>query len=98
MSPASVYTKKTMSGGEDNDAVRRIADLVAEQLSGQLKVALEALDEIKRQTAKMPAVQDDIAELKSDMKAVKQAIKETNTDLRELDSRVSRLETSAYHA
>jgi hypothetical protein len=32
------------------------------------------------------------------MKAVKQAVKDTNLDLRELESRVSRLETSAYHA
>jgi chromosome segregation ATPase len=98
MSVGTVYTKETMSGREDNDAVRRIADLVAEQLSGQLKMALEALDEIKHQVAKIPAVQDDTSELKSDMRAVKQAIKETNADLRELDGRVNQLETSTYHA
>jgi uncharacterized coiled-coil DUF342 family protein len=84
--------------GDDNEAVRRVADLVAEQVSGQLKTALEALDEIKLQVSKIPAIQDDIAELKSDMKAVKQAIKDTNLDLRELDQRVNRLETVAYHA
>jgi uncharacterized coiled-coil DUF342 family protein len=85
-------------GRDDNEAVRRIADLVAEQISSQLKTALEAIDEIKLQVSKIPAIQDDIAELKSDMKAVKQAIKHTNLDLRELDQRVSQLETSAYHA
>lgn len=87
-----------MSGGDNDDAVRRVAELVAEQVSGQLKTAQEALDEIKLQVAKIPAIQDDLNELKSDMRAVKQAIKDTNLDLRELETRVSRLETSAYHA
>jgi hypothetical protein len=87
-----------MSGGDNDDAVRRVAELVAEQISGQLKTAQEALDEIKLRVAKIPAMQDDLNELKSDMKAVKQAVKDTNLDLRELESRVSRLETSAYHA
>lgn len=84
--------------GDNNEAVHRVADLVAEQINSQLKTALEALDQIKLQVSKIPAIQDDIAELKSDMKAVKQAIKETNLDLRELDHRVSQLETSTYHA
>jgi|GEM_PF-3569006 len=87
-----------MSGGDNDDTARRVAELVAEQVSGQLKTAQEALDEIKLQVAKIPAIQDDLNELKSDMKAVKQAIKDTNLDLRELETRVSRLETSAYHA
>lgn len=87
-----------MNGGDNDDAVRRVAELVAEQVSGQLKTAQEALDEIKLQVAKIPAIQDDLNELKSDMRAVKQAIKDTNLDLRELEARVSRLETSAYHA
>jgi chromosome segregation ATPase len=98
MSPDSDYTKETMSGGDDNDAVRRTAELVAEQISGQLKTAQEAIDEIKHQVGKIPAMQDDLAELKSDMKAVKQAIKDTNLDLRELEGRVGQLETSTYHA
>ncbi|HVV25916.1 MAG TPA: hypothetical protein VHC21_02705 [Candidatus Saccharimonadales bacterium] len=87
-----------MSGGDNDDAARRVAELVAEQLSGQLKTAQEAIDEIKFQVGKIPAMQDDLNELKNDMKAVKQAIKDTNLDLRELESRVSQLETSAYHA
>jgi peptidoglycan hydrolase CwlO-like protein len=88
-----------MSEGDyDDKALRRVADLVAEQITSQFKTALESLDEIKLQVAKIPAIQDDIAELKSDMKAVKQAIKETNQDLRELDERVTELETAAYHA
>lgn len=84
--------------GDNDDAVRRVADLVAEQVSSQLKTALEAIDEIKLQVSKIPAIQDDIAELKSDMKAVKEAIKHTNLDLREIDERVSHLETAVYHA
>lgn len=87
-----------MSDGGDNEAARRIAGLVAEQIGDQLKTAIEAIDEIKRQVGKIPALHDDIAELKSDMKAVKQAIKETNLDLRDIEQRVNRLETSAYHA
>ena len=87
-----------MSDGGDNEAARRIAELVAEQMGEQLKTAIEAINEIKRQVAKIPALHDDIAELKSDMKAVKQAIRETNLDLRDTEQRVSQLETSAYHA
>jgi uncharacterized coiled-coil DUF342 family protein len=87
-----------MSDGGDNESARYIAGLVSEQIGEQLKTAIEAIDEIKRQVAKIPALHDDIAELKSDMKAVKQAIKETNLDLRDAEQRVSQLETSAYHA
>ncbi|HVV66532.1 MAG TPA: hypothetical protein VHB72_00470 [Candidatus Saccharimonadales bacterium] len=88
-----------MSAGEyDNEALQRVADLVAEQIVSQFKTAMEAIEQIKRQTSNIPAIQNDIDELKNDMKAVKQAIKDTNTDLRELDGRVEQLETSAYHA
>ncbi len=88
-----------MSAGEyDDEALRRVAELVAEQLTSQLKTAAESIDQIKLQVAKIPAIQQDLHELKNDMKAVKQAIKDTNTDLRELDSRVTELETAAYHA
>lgn len=82
----------------DDEALQRVADLVAEQIVSQFKTALESIDQIKLQVAKIPAMHDDITELKSDMKAVKQAIKETNQDLRELDARVNELEASAYHA
>ena len=82
----------------DDEALQRMADLVAEQIVSQFKTAIESIDEIKLQVAKIPAIHDDVAELVSDMRAVKQAIKETNQDLRELDERVTQLETSAYHA
>lgn len=78
--------------------VRRVAALVAAQINNQLKMAVEALDEIKLQVAKIPAIHDDTAELVSDMRAVKEAIKETNLDMQALEERVSRLETAAYHA
>ena len=87
-----------MSGrGDDTEAAQRVAELVTEQINSQLQTALEAINEIKLQVGKIPAIQDDIAELKSDMRAVKHAIKETNFDLRELDRRVSQLESSSYH-
>lgn len=88
-----------MSKGEyDDEALQRVADLVAEQIVSQFKTALEAIEQIKHQTDSIPAIQNDIDELKNDMKAVKQAIKETNEDLRGLDTRVEQLETSVYHA
>ncbi len=82
----------------DDEALQRVADLVAEQIISQFKTALESIDQIRLQVARIPAIHDDITELKNDMKAVKQAIKETNQDLRELDERVTELETAAYHA
>lgn len=81
----------------DDEALQRVAGLVAEQIDGQLKAANESIAEIKQQVAKIPAVHDDTTDLKNDMKAVKQAIKETNLDLRELEHRVDRLE-AAYSA
>ncbi len=81
----------------DDEALQRMADLVAEQIISQFKTASESIDQIKLQVAKIPAIHDDITELKSDMKAVKQAIKDTNQDLRELEHRVDRLE-AAYSA
>lgn len=88
-----------MSEGKyDDEALQRVADLVAEQIVSQFKTAMESIDEIKLRVAKIPAIHDDVAELVSDMRAVKQAIKETNQDLRELDERVTQLEASAYHA
>lgn len=88
-----------MSGGDyDEEALGRVAELVAEQIASQFKTALESIDQIKLQVAKIPAIQDDLHELKNDMKAVKQAIKDTNADLRELDRRVTELETASYHA
>jgi uncharacterized coiled-coil DUF342 family protein len=82
----------------DDAALQRVAELVAEQIVSQFKTAIESIDEIKRQVAKIPTIHDDTTELKSDMKAVKQAIKETNEDLRELEDRVIALETADYHA
>jgi uncharacterized coiled-coil DUF342 family protein len=88
-----------MSEGKyDDETLARLAELVGEQIASQFKTALESVDEIKKQVAKIPTIHDDVAELVSDMRAVKQAIKETNADLRELDQRVQELEASAYHA
>lgn len=81
----------------DEEALQRVAELVAEQIISQVKTANESIDQIKLQMAKIPAIHDDVAELVSDMRAVKRAIKETNEDLRELERRVERLET-AYSA
>lgn len=81
----------------DDEALQRMADLVAEQIINQFKTATESIEEIKSQVTKIPVIHDDVAELVSDMRAVKQAIKETNEDLRELERRVDRLE-AAYSA
>jgi len=81
----------------DDEALQRMADLVAEQIISQFKTANESIEEIKQQVAKIPAIHDDTTNLKNDMKAVKLAIKETNQDLRELEHRVDRLE-AAYSA
>ena len=81
----------------DEEALQRVAELVAEQIASQLKTASESIEEIKLQMSKIPAIHDDTTDLKNDMKAVKHAIKETNEDLRELEHRVDRLE-AAYSA
>lgn len=86
-----------MGDKNDDEALQRMADLVTEQIISQFKTAIESIEEIKQQVARIPAIHDDVTELKHDMRAVKQAIKETNQDLRELEHRVNRLE-AAYSA
>ena len=78
----------------DDEALQRMAELVAEQITSQFQTAMESIEDIKQQVAKIPAVHDDTTSLKNDMKAVKHAIKKTNQDLRELERRVDRLEAA----
>lgn len=79
----------------DEDDLKRVADMVGEQLSHQLDTVMEAVVDMQGKVARLPQIQHDVAELKADMKAVKAAIRDTNRDLANLDSRVTQLEIAA---
>lgn len=73
----------------------RYTNLILEEMRGQTQTILEIVLSMQPQVAKIPAMEENIAELKADMKIVKQAVAETNKDLKLLERRVTNLEKSA---
>ena len=52
----------------------------------------ESVSTIAEQTARIPAIEAKVTELRSDNKVIKAAVTDTNYDLRHLDERVTMLE------
>lgn len=77
----------------NEDDLERFADIMVEKLSDQLKTSAEALDEIKKQTAKIPAIEERLEVIENNVKAIKAVVTTTNKDLRMLDGRVTKLES-----
>ena len=73
----------------------RYTNLILEEMRGQTQTILEIVLSMQPQVAKIPAMEENIAELIADMKIVKQAVAETNKDLKLLERRVTNLEKSA---
>ncbi len=57
--------------------------VLMEQVVDQNRAVLEAVGDMQQKVALLPAMQQDIAELKQDMKVVKAAVTATNRDLKE---------------
>lgn len=72
--------------------VRHLSMLVEEVIS-QNKAVLEIVADNQRQLAKLPAMENDVKELKPDVKVIKLAVTDTNHELKLLDRRVAKLET-----
>ncbi len=80
---------------DDTDSMRYLTIMI-EQMLDQNRAVLEAVTSMQVHVAKIPAIQDDISELKRDMQTVKAAVKATNTDVIGHKKRLNRLETVVY--
>ena len=78
-----------MNSSDDN-----YVGLLLEQIRDQNKAVLEAVGDMQHKVAVLPAMQQDIAELKQDMKVVKAAVTDLSRQVNDQESRVSRLETA----
>ena len=77
-----------------NDADVRYFGVMLEELRDQNKAVLEAVGDMQRAVAALPAMQHDIAELKADMKVVKAAITDVSRQLADHELRITRLEAA----
>jgi polyhydroxyalkanoate synthesis regulator phasin len=68
--------------------------LLLEQIRDQNKAVLEAVGDMQQKVAVLPAMQQDIAELKQEMKVVRAATTDTSRQVHDLERRVSRLEAA----
>ena len=57
--------------------------VLMEDQNGKLDAVLEAVRDMQQKVAVLPAMQQDIAELKQDVSVIKAAVKATNRDLAE---------------
>ena len=67
---------------EVTKAINHFSVLMEDQ-NGKLDAVLEAVGDMQRKVAALPAMQQDIAELKQDMKVVKAAVMDISRDLAE---------------
>ena len=68
--------------------------VLLEQLVDQNKTILEAVGDMQQQVALIPAMREDIAELKQDMRVVKAAVTDMGHQLGDHERRITRLEAA----
>lgn len=66
--------------------------VLLEQIYDQNKAVLEAVGDMRQQVMHIPAMREDIAELKTDMKIVKSALTDLSKSHNALEGQVTRLE------
>jgi hypothetical protein len=74
-----------------NDSARAL--VLFEDLASKMDLLVEIVTVMKDQVARIPIIEEDIAALKSDMKIVKIVVTENNQEIRNLDRRVTLLES-----
>ena len=70
----------------------RYKNVILEEMRGQMQAVLEIVADMQQQVQYIPAIREDIAELKADVGTIKQAVRHTNDELRLLERRVTKLE------
>lgn len=86
-----------MASNDNDDQSQDIRHLtvLVETVVDQNQRVLEAVDQMRQDIQALPALKEDVHELKQDMKVVKAAVTATNQDIKRLDQRVTRLEAAA---
>ncbi len=79
-----------MSNSDDN-----YIGVLLEEIRDQNKAVLEAVGDMQKQVAEIPAIKRDIGELKDDMKVVKAAVTDISRQANDYDHRITRLEAKA---
>ena len=82
----------SLEKGQKQIIERHRVETLAEDDRSRFDGLLESVSAIAHQTARIPAIEATITELRSDSKVIKAAVNETNRDLQRLDERVTMLE------
>ena len=85
----------SLEKGQKQIIERHRVETLAEDDRSRFDGLLESVSAIAHQTARIPAIEATITELRSDSKVIKAAVNETNRDLQRLDERVTMLEVKA---
>lgn len=75
--------------------VRRL-EILLEDTDSRLDATLEVVSSMRDSVLRIPQMADDIANLKVDNKLIKMTVKATNQDLKDLNRRVTHLETITH--
>lgn len=76
-----------------NDDINYLSVLL-EEIKSQNKAVLEAVADMQRNVAELPAIKEDIGELKQDMKIIKAAVTDLSHQVHDHEHRISRLEAA----
>lgn len=68
--------------------------IILEEIRDQNKAVLEAVGDLQAKVSGLPAMQQDISDLKSDMKVVKAAIVDVSNEQKSFDQRLAKLEAA----
>lgn len=77
-----------------SEADNNYIGVLLEEIRDQNKAVLEAVSDIQRNTADLPGIRADIAELKSDMKIVKAAATDVSKQQNDHEHRIAQLEAA----
>lgn len=84
----------TKTNDELDESIRSLGVLI-ETVIDQNQAILEAVGDMQQNVAKIPPMQEDIAELKADVQLVKAAITDTSRQVNDLEERATKLEVGA---
>ena len=78
----------------DNNSSDNYMGVLLEEIRDQNKAVLEIVGDMKDYVAKIPALLEDVEELKQDVKIIKVAVKDMGKQLKNHERRIVRLESS----
>ena len=77
-----------------SDPTDNYLGLLLEEIRDQNKAVLEAVGDMQRNVAKIPAIEQGVTELKQDMKIVKAAVTDLSRQVHDHERRLTQLEAA----